>query len=181
MLKGKLVALAALERGDLKQLLEWRNMPEMRKHFREYREINLELQDKWYNESVCSNPSTLMFGIRRLSDNELLGCCGLVYMHPVYKHADLSLYIGWNGVYIDNKGYSLEACELLFDYGFNDLGLNKIWTEIYVFDTLKKNLYDSLGMSVDGVLRQNCFYNGKFWDSWVLSILGKEWRKRKDI
>ena len=69
MLKGKLVALAALERGDLKQLLEWRNMPEMRKHFREYREINLELQDKWYNESVCSNPSTLMFGIRRLSDN----------------------------------------------------------------------------------------------------------------
>lgn len=180
MLKGKLIGLTALERGDLKQLLGWRNAPEMRRHFREYRELNLELQEKWYNESVCSNPNILMFGIRRLLDNEFLGCCGLVYIHPVYRYADLSLYIGWNDAYIDNEGYALEACELLFDYGFNDLGLNKIWTEIYVFDVLKKDLYDRLGMSVDGVLRQNCFCDGKFWDSWVLSILAQEWRKRKN-
>lgn len=179
MLKGKLIGLAALERSDLKQLLDWRNAPGMRKYFREYRELNIELQEKWYNESVRSNPNILMFGIRRLLDNELLGCCGLTYIHPVYRHADLSIYIGWNDAYIDNEGYALEACELLFNYGFNDLGLNKIWTEIYVFDTLKKKLYNRLGMSVDGVLRQNCFREEKFWDSWVLSILAKEWRKRK--
>lgn len=178
MLKGKKVRLNALERSDLKQLMDWRNDPEMRKHFREYRELNLELQEKWYNESVSSNPHNLMFGIRRLDDNELLGCCGLVYIHPVYRHADLSLYIGWNNAYIDNEGYASEASELLFDYAFNDLGLNKVWTEIYTFDHRKKALYDKFGMSVDGVLRQNCFWDGKFWDSWVLSILAAEWRSR---
>ena len=145
MLKGKLIRLTALERDDLKQLLGWRNAPKIRKHVREYRELNIKLQEKWYNESVRSNPSIMMFGIRRLLDNKLLGCCGLTYIHPVYRHADLSLYIGWNDAYIDNKGYALEACKLLFDYGFSNLGLNKIWTEIYFFDTLKKKLYHRLG------------------------------------
>ncbi|MBF0123442.1 MAG: GNAT family N-acetyltransferase [Candidatus Omnitrophica bacterium] len=176
MLKGRQVGLVALEREDLKQLMDWRNKPEFRKHFREYRELNMELQEKWYRESVQSNPVVMMFGIRRLSDNELLGCCGLVYIHPVYRFADLSLYMGWNDSYIDEQGYADEACRLLFNYGFKDLGLNKIWTEIYSFDDKKKKLYDSLGFKLDGVLRQNCFHEGKFWDSYVLSLLASEWK-----
>jgi RimJ/RimL family protein N-acetyltransferase len=176
MLKGKQIGLVALERKDLETLMGWRNNTEFRKYFREYRELNMELQEKWYQESVRSNPSVLMFGIRRITDNELLGCCGLIYMHPVYRHADLSLYIGWEGAYIDDKGIAREACELLFDHGFNDLNLNKIWTEIYVFDEKKKSLYDSLGFKVDGILRQNYFHDGKYWDSWVLSFLADEWR-----
>ncbi|MFH1800831.1 MAG: GNAT family protein [Candidatus Omnitrophota bacterium] len=179
MLKGNLVGLVAIEHEDLKRLLEWRNNVQLRKHFREYRELNMELQEKWYREMIQSNPSAMMFSVRRLSDNELLGCCGLAYIHPVYRHADLSLYIGWNNAYIDQEGYAREACELIFNYGFDDLGLNKIWTEIYVFDSKKKALYDSLGMSLDGVLRQNYFSEGRFWDSWLLSILSSEWRTRR--
>ena len=179
MLKGNFIGLTALEHGDLNKLLQWRNNAQFRKHFREYRELNMEQQEKWYQEMVRSNPSVMMFAIRRLSDNELVGCCGLVYIHPVCRTADLSLYIGWNDSYIDQEGYAKEACELLFDYGFRDVGLNKIWTEIYVFDSKKKELYDSLGMSIDGVLRENCFSEGCFWDSWILSILSREWQERR--
>ncbi|HOW35808.1 MAG TPA: GNAT family protein [Candidatus Omnitrophota bacterium] len=178
MLKGQQIALLAIEREDLKALRGWRNNTKFRKHFREYRELNSELQEKWYRESVQNNPATMMFGIHRLSDNELLGCCGLTYIHPVYRHADLSLYIGWKDAYIDDEGYAREACELLFDYGFKDLGLNKIWTEIYVFDTKKKELYDSLGFRVDGILRQNYFHEGRFWDSYILSLLVSDWRQK---
>lgn len=71
-------------------------------------------------------------------------------------------------------GYAKEACELLFYYGFNQLGLNKIWTEIYEFDIKKKKLYDELGFNVDGILRENYFYDGKWWSSYILSILRNE-------
>lgn len=177
MLKGQQVYLVALEKDDLKVLMNWRNNVQLRRNFREYRELNLELQEKWYRESVQNNPSVLMFCIRRLSDNEFLGCCGLTYIHSVYRHADLSLYIGWKDTYIDDEGYAREACMLLLDYGFNDLGLNKVWTEIYVFDDKKKKLYDSLGFKVDGVLRENYFHAGRFWDSYILSLLAREWRQ----
>jgi RimJ/RimL family protein N-acetyltransferase len=116
----------------------------------------------------------MMFSIRQLADNELLGCCGYVYINWVHRHADLSLYIGWQGTYIDDKGFAEDACRTLLAYGFNELCLNKVWTEIYEFDHKKKALYDLFGFHQDGLLRQNYFHGGKWWDSRILSLLSKE-------
>jgi RimJ/RimL family protein N-acetyltransferase len=179
MLKGAKVALVAVEKDDLKQLRDWRNNSEFKKHFREYRELNMVMQDKWFEQKVVSDNTTMMFSIRRLSDNELLGCCGFVYINWVHRHADLSLYIGWNDEYIDKEGYADEACRLLFDHGFNELNLNKIWTEIYEFDSKKKELYDKFGFHQDGLLRQNYFYDGTWWDSRILSLLSQDYNSGK--
>tara|TARA_B100000315_G_scaffold242681_1_gene265138 strand:+ start:393 stop:923 length:531 start_codon:yes stop_codon:yes gene_type:complete len=171
MLKGKLIGLVAIEKEDLKQLRDWRNNPDFRKHFREYRELSMRDQEIWFEEKVVNDPSTLMFSIRRLEDNELLGCCGFVYINWVHRHADLSLYIGWQDAYIDDEGYAEESCKLILDYGFRELCLNKVWTEIYEFDEKKKALYDKFGFQQDGLLRQNYWCDGKWWDSRMLSLL----------
>lgn len=178
MIKGSKVQLIAVEREHLRQLLDWRNNPEFRKHFREYRELSMAQQERWYEEKVLNDPTTLMFGICRISDGELLGCCGLVYINWMAKYADLSLYIGWNDAYIDDQGYAEESCRLLLCYAFEELGLNKVWSEVYVFDEKKKKLYDKLGFKVDGVLREHCFHAGEFRDSYILSILAREWTKQ---
>ena len=112
-----------------------------------------------------------MFSIKCNDDNKLLGCCGLVFINWVHRHADLSLYIGWKDAYIDEKGYAKESCRLLLNYGFNELFLNKIWTEIYEFDTKKKELYDKFGFKQDGLLRENYWYDGQWWGSRILSLL----------
>jgi len=171
MLKSKLVSLFAVEKEDLQQLRDWRNNPDFRKYFREYRELNMAQQEKWFEEKVVKDNSTLMFSIKRNNDAELLGCCGFVYINWVHRHADLSLYIGWQGAYIDEEGYAEESCRLLLDYGFNELCLNKVWTEIYEFDGKKKALYDKFGFQQDGLLRQNYWYDDKWWDSRILSLL----------
>lgn len=171
MLKGKLVGLTAIERSDLKQLMDWRNNTEFRKHFREYRELNMTMQEQWFQQKVLNDQNTIMFSIRRLNDNELLGCCGFVYINWVHRHADLSLYIGWNDAYIDKEGYAEDACRILLNYGFKELCLNKAWTEIYEFDEKKKGLYDKFGFHQDGLLRQNYYYGGRWWNSRILSLL----------
>ena len=171
MIKGEKVYLKAIEREDLPYLIDWRNRTDFRKYFREYREINSDMQKKWYEDKVVNDNSTIMFSIKGIENNQLLGCCGLCYINWIHRYADLSLYIGWNNEYIDNKGYALEACKLLFNYAFKELNLNKIWTEIYEFDDKKKELYESMGFKVDGILRQNYFYDGKWWNSYILSLL----------
>jgi RimJ/RimL family protein N-acetyltransferase len=176
MLKGQMVGLAAVEREDLKELRDWRNNPEFRKHFREYRELSMADQENWYQHKVLTDPTTMMFSIRSLGNNELLGCCGFVYINWVHRHADLSLYIGSKNVYIDDKGVAEDASRVLLRYGFGELGLNKVWTEIYEFDTKKKALYDHIGMKQDGLLRENYFYDGKWWNSRILSILSSEFK-----
>lgn len=175
MLMGDLIYICPVERDDLEKLREWRNNPDFRKYFREYREIGKEQQEAWFQSKVLSDPSTLMFSIRKKDDHQLLGCCGLCYINWVHKNADLSLYIGWNLSYIDVEGFAEEACRLLFNYGFKELGLKKIWTEIYEFDQLKYELYSWLGFAQDGLLRSQYFWDGKWWDSRMLSLLCEDW------
>ncbi len=174
MIRGEKVYLTSIGKEDLPKLMNWRNREDFRKYFREYREINIDMQNKWFESKVLNDPNTIMFSIKRISNNELLGCCGLCYINWVHRHADLSLYIGWNNTYIDNEGYAEESCRLLFNYGFKQLGLNKIWTEIYEFDIKKKELYEKFKFNIDGILRENYFYNGSYWNSSILSLLSKE-------
>lgn len=174
MICGDKVYLTAIERKDLVPLMNWRNREDFKKYFREYKEINLDMQNKWYESSVLKDPNTIMFSIRSRENNELLGCCGLCYINWIHRYADLSLYIGWENSYIDENGYAEESCKLLFNYGFNELGLNKIWTEIYEFDIKKKSLYSKLNFLIDGSLRENYYYDGKWWNSLILSLLKKD-------
>lgn len=178
MIKGNSVGLTAIEKSDLETLRNWRNNPEFRKYFREYRELNTVQQEIWFEQKVLNDPSTIMFSIRKIPDSDLIGCCGLAYINWVHRHADLSLYIGLDDSYIDKKGYAHESCALLFQYGFDQLGLNKIWTEIYEFDYQKKELYEQLGLKVDGVLRENYFYDGRWWNSLIYSVTASDYHMK---
>jgi len=92
--------------------------------------------------------------------------------------ADFSFYIGEGDKYIDDDGFALDAAQTLIKYGFNVLNLNKIWMELYEFDTMKLDFFlKSLGFKEDGKLRQNCFADGKYWDSYIISLLVKDYKK----
>ncbi|BEP30188.1 GNAT family N-acetyltransferase [Helicovermis profundi] len=173
---GEKVYLAAVEKQDLMELKKWRNIESFKMHFREYKEINSDMQNDWFEKKVLNDPSTIMFSIKRIDDNKLIGCCGLCYINWIHRHADLSLYTAIDDEYMDEKGFAFESCKLLLDYGFNQIGLNKIWTEIYEFDEKKMKLYKEFGFNTDGILRKNYFYEGKWWNSYILSLLREEFK-----
>lgn len=176
MIKGEKVGLRALEVEDLKLLRDWRNIDDLRKNFREVRELNLENQMAWFKKlSISSND--YMFGIVDLKSNELIGACGLLYINQIIKSADFSFYIGKDEIYVDDElGLSREAAKLLIEYGFNRLNLNKIWMELYEYDLKKIKFFtEEFNFQIDGIFRQNCFYDGRFYDSKLLSILRSEY------
>ena len=80
------------------------------------------------------------FCIRLVDTNEIIGVCGLNYIHWINRTAQLSLYIGKNNLYIDNKGWAEEACNMLESFGTTNLNLNKIYCEVYEFDEKKIQL-----------------------------------------
>lgn len=176
MLIGKKVTLRAVEKGDLEVLREWRNRPHFRMFFREYREINSTMQEIWYDKYVVSDNTTIMFTILDNATSKIIGCCGLCYINWIQRNSDLSLYIGRNDSYIDDEGFAEETCKILFDYGFNELGLHRIWTEIYETDILKYNLFMKIGMKQDATLRDNYYYNGKWINSRIMSMLSTEFK-----
>jgi RimJ/RimL family protein N-acetyltransferase len=175
MIKGEKVGLRAVEKTDLALLRDWRNNSDFRRNFREHKELGLFNQEKWFEKTMCST-SDYMFIIERLEDNLPIGACGLLYVHWITRTADFSFYIGHENKYIDNE-YAPEAIELLLKYGFENLNLNKIWMELYEFDSLKLKIFEEkFGFKIDGKLRQNCFQDGQYWDSYIISLLQSEFQ-----
>lgn len=174
MLTGQYVGLRAIEESDLDPLRQWRNRPEYRQYFREYREISALEQQRWYEREVIGNPRTRMFAIVDKTNDQLLGACGLCYIDPVRRSADFSIYIGAHNLYIDDQ-FAPDAGKVLIEYGFHELNLHRIWAEIYDIDIAKQNFLPKLGFKLDGRLRDAHFTGGKWCSSFMYSILDDEY------
>lgn len=164
MIKGQVTGLRAIEKSDLPQLLEWRNQPEYRQFFREYRELNSDNQMFWYEKYVMNDPSTRMFAIVELSTNELIGACGLCYIDWINRNADFSIYIGKDNLYIDEK-YAVDAAITMEKYGFEELNLHRLWSEIYSIDEKKYTFFKKLGFKEEGRFKDTHWTHGKWVDS----------------
>ena len=78
MLKGEKVSLYAVEKTDLEHFRNWRNNPDFRKkHFREYRELNMRQQEIWFEDKVVKDDTTLMFSIKENESNKLIDAVDL--------------------------------------------------------------------------------------------------------
>ena len=115
-----------------------------------------------------------MFVIEDLKTKESIGACGLLYIDWRIRFGDFSFYIGKDQAYIDQHGYAQDAAHLLIKYGFETLNLHKIWMELYEFDIQKLDFFKNIGFKKDGRLRDNCFQEGKYWDSYIISLLHNE-------
>lgn len=174
MIIGKFTRLRAIEYDDLDKLLEWRNKVELRRNFREYKELNSSNQKNWFETNVLNSDKTIMFAILDEECN-LIGACGICYIDWVNRNADLSIYIGYNDEYIDDK-YAPDAVKLLLNYGFDELNLNRIYVEVYDIDHKKKDLIEKLGFKLEGKHRQTHWTEGKWCDSLFYSVLKDEFQ-----
>jgi RimJ/RimL family protein N-acetyltransferase len=175
MIEGHLTSLRAIEEADLEQLLAWRNRPELRRYFREYRELNSTQQRQWFESKVNGDPCTRMFAIIERTSGRLLGAAGLCYIDWVNRTADFSIYLGADGLYIDER-LAPDAAVTMANFGFNELGLNRLWSEIYSFDTPKTSFFQRLGFSLDGRHRQSHWAEGAWHDSLYFSLLASDTR-----
>lgn len=170
MLSGLYTGLRAIERYDIEQMLMWRNIPDLRKNFREYRELSTINQDSWFDNVVLNDRNTIMFSLIDLQTDELIGACGLCYINWIHRNADFSLYIGVEGSYIDDT-FAPDAGRVLLNYGFNELNLHRIYAEVFEFDQKKKWLMEKLGFSHEGTLRDSQWADGKWNNSLVYGVI----------
>lgn len=174
MIVGELVGLRAIEPEDLDLLVAWRNTPALRRYFREYRELTSRDQKAWYERST-GDPGTLMFAIvdRTADKSPLVGATGLCYIDWVRRSAELSLYIGRDELYVDDR-LAPDALSVLVAYAFEELALHRLWTEVYSFDDRKARLYERFGFQLDGQHRDAHFSDGRWHDSQFFSLLEGE-------
>lgn len=178
MITGKKTYLVAVNRESIEQLRTWRNNPELRKYFREHREISKEMQERWFTERVLNNPCQVDFEIHDIDTGKLIGHCGLYYIDWINRNAEFTVYIG--DMSYRNGGYGSDALRLLFEYGFSTLNLHRIWAEVYS-NNGAIDIYRRLGFKDEGVKRQHHFETWQYLDCYMLGLLQNEWKELQGV
>jgi RimJ/RimL family protein N-acetyltransferase len=62
-------------------------------------------------------------------------------------------------------------------YAFETLNLNRIWLNVYEYNQRGVRAYEKVGFRREGVLRQDTFRDGRYWDTIAMAVLREEWRK----
>jgi len=172
MLKKDGILLREIRYDDLKQLKDWRNSDYIRPFVREFKPLSMVNQKKWF-ESLCDS-NNIMFAIEDVRNVGLIGCCGLTYINWKDGNAEVSIYIGkkdWQG-----KGNATKALRLLLEYGFNELRLYRIFATIFEYNEKSIKFFEKNGFKFEGKHRGARFWNGKYYNEHMYSILSNEWK-----
>lgn len=184
MLIGSKVILEDVQTESIDQLRIWRNDPELRRYFREWKDISKAKQAEWYQtRGNNSSPGHVFFQVMSkdllapteelaVKQRYLIGCCNLSYINFRLRSAEFGVYLSLTE---RGLGKGKEALELLFDFGFKEANLHRIWAEVYDNNSALE-LYRKLGFKDEGVLRDSCYHDGRYGNSNLISLLEGEWR-----
>ncbi len=115
------------------------------------------------------NPA-LTFGI--LFEKDLCGVIGLVEKTDVNRLCSELGY--WIGESFWGKGIATKAVNLVTDYGFKVLSLERIYSSVFDFNQASMRVLEKNGFKKEGVLRNSVIKNGKIHDEHLYARLRNE-------
>jgi ribosomal-protein-alanine N-acetyltransferase len=108
-----------------------------------------------------------------IDDGQLVGSMGLMI-----KDESMAEIGYWIGKPFWGKGYASEAAEGVLRYGFEQLGMRRIFAGYFARNASSGNVLKKIGMQYEGTLRQHQLKWGEAMDVVFYGILRDEWRNR---
>lgn len=78
------------------------------------------------------------------------------------------------------KGYGTEAMRLAVDFGFKQANLHRIELGVYDFNPRAIHVYEKVGFTLEGTLRDTLFWEGEYHNEFIMSILEHEWEQNSN-
>jgi RimJ/RimL family protein N-acetyltransferase len=111
-------------------------------------------------------------GAVRREDRLMVGRVGLRVRRPEHREAEI-WFVFRRDVW--GRGHASEAVRALVDLGFGRLGLHRLYGDCDPRNARSARLMERLGMQREAHLRENWWLKGEWCDSWIYSILDREW------
>ena len=110
------------------------------------------------------------------STGQLIGNCGVRLEAAGAHQADIGYELDpdyWG------QGYATEAARAMVDYGFSQLHVHRVWSWCVADNRGSAHVLEKLGMRLEGLLRENEYYKGRWWDTLMYGILDHEWQAHR--
>jgi ribosomal-protein-serine acetyltransferase len=107
-------------------------------------------------------------------DNKYIGNMGL---HDINKNNNSAMIGYWLAKDAQGKGIMTDCVRALTDYGFNELGLNRIYIYCAFENKKSRAIPERLGYTQEGILQDGTCLYGTYHDEVIYGIVKRNWIK----
>lgn len=168
--------LRRVNKNDVLEVFSLRSNPETMKFIPRPLVENLDeaLEHIQMIDDKIENAEGINWAITLKDDPKLLGIIGHYRIKPEHYRAEI-------GYMLDpahhGKGLITEAIKAVIAYGFDVMKLHSIEAIIDPDNIASATVLEKNGFVKEAHLRENEFYNGKFLDTVIYSLLERDYRK----
>lgn len=108
---------------------------------------------------------------------QLIGNCGVRMQTAGAFEGDMGYELNpalWG------QGIATEAARAIAAFGFESLGLHRIWAHCIAENVASARVLEKVGLRQEGRLRDKEQFKGRYWDVLLYGMLEDEWRASSD-
>jgi diamine N-acetyltransferase len=170
IITGDHVRLRPLTIDDMVLKVRWYNDPAVRKTLVVDEVFELQKTCAWFN-TLAANDSRIDFAVESL-DARPIAMTGLIDIDRKNKTAQCYCVIGEKLFW--GKGLGTEIHSILFQWGFEQLDVYKIWASIRTNNPAIFRVVEKLGFQIEGTLRKDKIVEGQRIDLYHIGLLKDE-------
>lgn len=118
------------------------------------------------------NPGTRWGLALREAPGQLVGSCGLFAWNRAWRKCSSGYEIAPE---LQGRGLMREALTAVYDWGFAEMGLNRIEAQVHEGNAASIALLESLGFQREGCLREVAYWGGAHHDLLQYGLLASDW------
>jgi ribosomal-protein-alanine N-acetyltransferase len=175
-LETERLLLRRVSKNDLNEIIELRGNPETMKFIP--RPLVKTEEDalnhfKMIDEKIEKNEG-INWAITVKENPKLIGIIGHYRIQPENHRCEIGYMIlpQYNG-----QGIVTEAIKVVLEYGFEDLNMHSIEAVIDPDNFASERVLQKNGFVKEAHILENEYYDGKFWDTVIYSILKRNFKK----
>ncbi len=173
---GTKVCLREVRESDLEIFQKYRNNYTDSINYRTVKPLTSENQKKYWLE-VINSPNHIVFTIMEKYPMKVIGEIRASNIDQ-YHSSEIGL---WIIPECRHKGYASEALQLLLEFIFGRANINRIEARIASTNTDSINFFERNGFVHEGILRETTYYNFKYQDTVVMSMLKSEYKQKSSL
>ena len=162
-----MIKLRPLDLNDLEFRISLLNNPDISQFLNVNESFSLNKTIEWFYNRNLSKRYDCVFLYNDIS----IGMGGITDISVVNKNAFLYLYIDNK---FQGKGLGISSMIRLCEYGFLELGLNKVYSYTFAFNHKVNKMHEKIGFKKEGILRKHTYKEGIFQDRYLYGLLKSE-------
>ncbi|MBX2934537.1 MAG: GNAT family N-acetyltransferase [Ferruginibacter sp.] len=161
-----LLNLVNANRAYLRQWLPWVDNMQTVDHFKIY-----------INDSIKRTAEKTDFGFAIIFKDQLAGRIGLHHINLQNKIGEIGY---WLADGMQGNGIVTKCCKAIMQYGFTQMGLNRIEIKCAVGNKRSRAIAQKLNFKEEGILQQAEWLNGSYVNLYLYAMLKEDWMNEVD-